>query len=84
MARSTQPDPRAYVRLASLLRAQIINRTLPPGTPLPSITTLCREHGFSRTTASKAMRMLESEELVSRVPGLGYYVTHLPPRPALC
>jgi GntR family transcriptional regulator len=75
MTTGTQPDdPRAYVRLANLLRQQITNGTLRPGQPTPSITTLAQEHGIARQTAAKALRVLESESLVYRVPGLGYYV----------
>jgi DNA-binding GntR family transcriptional regulator len=71
-----QPDdPRAYVRLANLLRQQISDGTLGPGQPTPSITTLTQEHGIARQTAAKALRVLEAEGLVYRVPGLGYYVT---------
>ena len=36
--------------------------------------TLTQEHGIARQTAAKALRVLESEGLVYRVPGLGYYV----------
>jgi GntR family transcriptional regulator len=72
---SQSDDPRAYVRLANLLRQQIDNSTLRPGQPTPSITTLTQEHGIARQTAAKALRVLESEGLVYRVPGLGYYVS---------
>ena len=45
-----------------------------PGQPLPSITELALEHGHARVTCGKAYRMLEAEGLVTRYPGLGYYV----------
>jgi GntR family transcriptional regulator len=67
-------DPRAYVRLAALLRDQIADGTLAAGQPAPSITTLTQEHGIARQTAAKAFQLLEHEGLVVRVPGLGYYV----------
>jgi GntR family transcriptional regulator len=67
-------DPRAYVRLASELRGRIESGELEPGKPAPSITTLAQEHGIARQTAAKALRMLESEGLVVRYPGLGYFV----------
>jgi GntR family transcriptional regulator len=70
----TTPDPRAYVRLANLLRQQIADGTLQPGQPTPSVTTLTQEHGIARQTAAKALRLLETEGLVTRIPGLGYYV----------
>ena len=63
-----KPDPRAYVRLAALLRDQ-----LAPGKPLPSIRELHAKHGHSRQTVGKALRILEEEGLIYRVPGLGYY-----------
>jgi DNA-binding GntR family transcriptional regulator len=36
---------------------------------------LTQEHGVARQTAAKAVQLLESEGLVYRVPGLGYYVS---------
>jgi len=70
----TTADPRAYMRLASLLRQQIQDGKLAPGQPAPSITTLSQGHGLARQTVAKAFRVLEEEGLVIRVPGLGYYV----------
>jgi DNA-binding GntR family transcriptional regulator len=69
-----EADPRPYVRLAARLRKDILNGALAPGHPVPSITTLSREFGHARPTCSKALQLLEQEELVIRVPGLGYYV----------
>lgn len=67
-------EPRAYRRLAALIRQQIGDGILRPGEAAPSITRLSLEHGHARSTCSKALRMLELEGLVMRVPGLGYYV----------
>ena len=67
-------DPRAYRRLAAAAREQISSGALRPGQPLPSITELAREHGHARVTCGKAYRLLEAEGLVTRYPGLGYYV----------
>lgn len=67
-------DPRAYVRLAGLLREDIESGALAPGQPAPSITTLAQEHGLARQTVAKAFGLLLDEGLVVRVPGLGYYV----------
>jgi GntR family transcriptional regulator len=68
-------DPRAYVRIAAAVRQQITSGELDPGQPVPSITALVQEHGVARQTAAKALRMLETEGLLRRIPGLGYYVT---------
>lgn len=73
----SEDDPRKYVRLAALLRGQINDGTLKPGNPLPSITTLSQQYGLARQTCAKALRMLEGEGLLTRVPGLGYYVVDL-------
>jgi DNA-binding GntR family transcriptional regulator len=67
-------DPRAYVRLAGVVRQQIIDGSLKSGQPAPSITRLSQEHGHARPTCGKAMRVLEREGLLTRIPGLGYYV----------
>jgi GntR family transcriptional regulator len=63
------------MRLAALIRDQIADKTLAPGAQIPSIATLRRQHGHSRQTVGKAMRVLEGEGLIYRVPGLGYYVS---------
>ena len=74
-ARHSPAGPRAYVRIAAMVREMISSQVLPPGSPAPSITRLCREHGHARQTCGRAMRLLEDEDLLHRVPGLGYYVT---------
>ena len=67
-------DPRAYQRLAAMIRREISEGRLGRGQPTPSITSLSRECGHARQTCGKALRMLERERLVARFPGLGYYV----------
>lgn len=68
------PDPRAYQRLAALLRDQITSGMLARGAPLPPIGDLRQQHGHSRQTVTKAMRVLEDQGLICRWPGLGYFV----------
>ena len=50
---TVQPDPRAYVRIAAMVREMISSQVLPPGSPAPSITGLCREHGHARQTCGQ-------------------------------
>jgi DNA-binding GntR family transcriptional regulator len=69
----TMPDPRAYRRLAALLRDQITSGMIAPGAQLPPIGELRREHGHSRQTVAKAMSILQGEGLICRWPGLGYF-----------
>lgn len=75
MPSAATSDPRLYVRLAALLRKQIANGVFTDGGRLPSINDLCDEYRLSRQTAGKALRMLEREGLIHRVPGLGYHVS---------
>jgi GntR family transcriptional regulator len=74
MAYSGLADPRAYVRLAAIVRRQVIDGMLEPGQPAPSITRLSQEYGHARPTCGKALRLLEGEQVLTRIPGLGYYV----------
>jgi DNA-binding GntR family transcriptional regulator len=67
-------DPRACVRLAAVLRQQMADGTLQPGGRTPSLTRLSQEYGHAPLTCTKALRMLEGEGLLIRIPGLGYYV----------
>ena len=68
-------DPRIYVRIAGDIRSRIEADELKPGQPVPSITSLCQEWGVARETAAHALQVLETEGLVRRYPGRGYYVT---------
>ena len=74
MAYNGLADPRAYVRLAGIVRQQVTDGILKPGQPVPSITRLSQEYGHARPTCGKAMRLLEGEQVLTRIPGLGYYV----------
>jgi GntR family transcriptional regulator len=69
-----EADPRAYIKLAVAVRRQITSGKLPPGAPVPSITVLAEEFSYSRGTCRKALQLLESEHLLIRYPGLGYFV----------
>jgi DNA-binding transcriptional MocR family regulator len=55
----TMPGPRAYRRLAALLRDQITSGILAPGAPLPPIGELRHQHEHSRQTVTKAMGVLQ-------------------------
>ena len=70
-----EKDPRSYVRMAALIRRQIVEGKLKPGDPAPSITDLVSNHGHARQTCAKALRLLIDLGLAYRVPGLGYFVT---------
>jgi DNA-binding GntR family transcriptional regulator len=67
-------NPSLYARLARSLREQIQDGVYKPGTPLPSIDGFRLLTGHSRQTIGKALRMLESEGIITRVVGHPYYV----------
>jgi DNA-binding GntR family transcriptional regulator len=71
------------MQMAGMVRRAIAEGKYPPGSATPSITTLSQEYGHARQTCSKAMKILVTEGLLIRYPGLGYYVTGRPgdPRP---
>lgn len=74
-APSDDDSPVRWVRLAARLRTQIEQGELKPGMPAPCIAELIREgHAGARQTCAKALRQLQSEGLLIRYPGLGYYV----------
>jgi DNA-binding GntR family transcriptional regulator len=72
-------DPRRYMQIAAYVRQGLSEGRWKPGQPVPSITTLSQEYGVNRRTAAKALALLEGEGLLTRVPGLGYYVNSQPP-----
>ena len=68
------PTP-LWRQLAELLRAEMAEGgKLPPGSRVPSETTLVQEHGLARGTVRKAMAALENDGLIIRVQGRGSYV----------
>lgn len=70
---STQAEGRRtqHARLATELRAAILDGTYPVGARLPTESVLCEDHGLSRGTVRVALRTLEDEGLITRRPGAG-------------
>jgi GntR family transcriptional regulator len=61
-------------QIANDLRRRIAAGEFPPGTRLPSITTLMQEHGVARNTARRALAILDDEGLIEIVHGWGSFV----------
>jgi GntR family transcriptional regulator len=61
-----------YLQLADLIRGQIRSGELTGR--IPSVKSLCQEHGVSHVTAEKALDMLKREGLIKSVIGKGTYV----------
>jgi DNA-binding GntR family transcriptional regulator len=68
----------AYLRLADALRAEILSGGREPGSRMPSIADLCRDHGLSEQPVRQALRVLAAEGLTEGRPGSGTYVRHRP------
>lgn len=73
-----------YHQVYSLLRGWIFDGTYGAGAKLPPEGELCERLGVSRITSRKALDMLVSEGLVTRVQGKGTYVAKdLPGMPSV-
>ena len=70
-------DP-AYLQVARSLREQVEDGRLQPGGPLLGIKQICSQYRQSQQTVSKALRFLEREGLIVRVPGRTYHVSGSP------
>src|SRR6266536_1829030 len=62
-----------YVEIANALRRRV--RKTPAGQPLPSEAELAAQFGVSRMTARQAVKSLEADGLLYRVPGAGTFAT---------
>ena len=67
-----------YQRVSAEIRTWLSGGMFEPGEPVPSITDLAAERGWSRQTCARALRTLESEGLLTRYKGFGYYVADTP------
>ena len=63
-------DPRPlHQQVAGVLRAEVLGRQLPPGTPLPSELELCGRFGVGRSVVRQAVAALAADGLVLRRQG---------------
>jgi GntR family transcriptional regulator len=63
-----------YAQVAAFLRAKIESGELERLAPLPSEKSIEQEHGVSRDTARRAIKMLRDEGLVFTIPQRGTFV----------
>lgn len=66
-----------YERIAKSIEHQIKHDVFKLGDKLPSIRSICREHGVSMSTALQAYYLLESKGLIEARPQSGYYVSYI-------
>ncbi|MDO4275593.1 MAG: GntR family transcriptional regulator [Eubacteriales bacterium] len=63
-----------YIKIADILKQQIITGVLNPGDMLPSENSICETYGVSRDTARKGLQKLEHDNLIYSKPKIGYFV----------
>ena len=66
-----------YARVKQHLMDGLASGVWPPGSQMPSESTLVAEFGVSRMTVSRALRELQAEGLVQRSQGLGTFAAPL-------
>ncbi|MGP3633695.1 GntR family transcriptional regulator [Streptomyces sp. 24-1644] len=69
-----------YLLIADALRKEIKQGQL-KGSTLPSEASLMKAHDVSRNTIRRALKTLESERLITSVPGAGWRVSRAPIQP---
>lgn len=79
MLEKVEVSPPLRDQVANMLRASIINATLPPGSRLVE-RELCEKLGVSRPSVREALRQLESEGLITNQPNRGPVVAEVTPK----
>ncbi|MBR4995016.1 MAG: GntR family transcriptional regulator [Alistipes sp.] len=64
-----------YSQLASFIELEIRNGNLAVGNRLLSVSQACENYGVSRDTVLMAYKMLQERNIVTSLPGKGFYVT---------
>lgn len=64
-----------YEQIQNQIKAQILNRDLDAGSPLPSIRALAKELKVSIITTKRAYEELEKDGFLQTVPGKGTFVS---------
>ncbi|WP_079406202.1 GntR family transcriptional regulator [Streptomyces sp. 3211] len=79
----SEASPRGtYLLIADVLRKEIEEGQLKDST-LPSEAVLMQAHGVARNTIRRALKTLESEKLITSVPGAGWRVSRAPIPPLI-
>jgi DNA-binding GntR family transcriptional regulator len=82
MAQHDTPDPPGIDRgtpdtpseqITAIMRGRITSGQYPPGTRLPSTTTLAQEFGVATRTIRKGLAPLAAEGLIETRPGWGTF-----------
>ena len=66
-----------YEQITNQIKNQIMDQTLKPGDPLPSIRVLARDLHVSVITVKSAYDLLQQEGFIDSVIGKGSFVAHI-------
>lgn len=82
LVKSQRVAAHPYQELAYSIMETIEQGELPPGTKLPSVRALAKDHDVSAMTAQKALSQLAHDGYAESVAGLGYFAKEPPKSPA--
>lgn len=74
---SNSSSIKLYEQIQNQIKTQILNKTLKPGEPLPSIRALAKELKVSIITTKRAYEELEKESFIETVIGKGTFVSKI-------
>lgn len=77
--RNGSPEPR-YVAIKQYVQSGISSGELKPGDRLPSEAELVQQFSVSRMTASRALRELQNDGIIIRLPGVGSFIAEPVPK----
>jgi DNA-binding transcriptional regulator YhcF (GntR family) len=75
-----EPDIPPYKQVVFEVKKQLLLGTLDPGTLFPSVRTLSKSMKISKVTAGRVIRQLESEGLLTVLPGVGTVLSSRKPK----
>lgn len=74
-----EPDVPRWRQVYAVLEERIMDGTYGPGDQLPGVLAIQEEFGIAQMTARRVLTELRSAGLASMQPGIGTFVTPLPP-----
>ncbi len=74
----TSKNELKYLRIAKNIEHKIEHNLFKQGDKLPSLRSICREHGVSMSTALQAYHHLENKSLIEPRPQSGFFVSMSP------
>jgi DNA-binding GntR family transcriptional regulator len=74
-----QPDVPRWRQVRDVIAQRIAAGVYPPGSRVPSVIQLQAEFGIATSTGQKVMKALRADGLAYTEPGLGSFVSRVPP-----